>query len=383
MKVHDLFAAGVLMFSSLAMPGFSAGLEPLEQLGKQIFFDTRLSLPPGQSCASCHDPTAGLADPNHLSVSDGAVLSRVGNRNAQSIAYAMFSPPLYFDDVNLSIAIPEGQYKGGLFWDGRSNTLEDQAKQPFTNPLEMHNPSGKTVVLAVRQSPYSQLFEQVFGPMAFGNIDLAYENVAKALAAYMRSREVSPFTSKYDYWKKGEAQFTAAEMNGYMLFQPMGKGHCANCHAEGDLGLFTNFGHQNLGTPRNPDLPYYFLPQPLNPAGINYIDRGVGDFLRASGYPEEVAAKEDGKVKIPSLRNCAVTAPYTHNGFHKTLREVVVFNNTRDLPGAGFPDAEVPETVHRHPMAMPGTLGRLGLTDQEIDDIVAFLGTLTDGYVSP
>lgn len=122
------------------------------------------------------------------------------------------------------------------------------------------------------------------------------------------------------------------------------------------------------------------MPARFNPDGEDYIDRGLGDFLRKAGYPEEEAAKEDGKVKIPSLRNCEVTAPYTHNGYHQTLKELVVFNSTHDLPESNYPPAEVPETVHRHPMAMAGTLGRLGLTDQEIDDIVAFLGTLTDGY---
>jgi cytochrome c peroxidase len=204
----------------------------------------------------------------------------------------------------------------------------------------------------------------------------AYDFVAQALAAYMRSPEVNPFTSKYDYWKKGLAEFTESEERGYLLLT--GKARCFNCHGE---PYFTNFGHQNLGTPRNPGLPYYYLPQSFNPDGEDYIDRGLGDFLRSVGYPEEQAAKEDGKFKIPSLRNSAITAPYTHNGYHQTLRDVVVFNNTRDLPEAGWPEAEVPETVHRHPMAMPGTLGRLGLSDQEIDDIVVFLHTLTDGYV--
>jgi cytochrome c peroxidase len=356
-------------------------LTSLETLGKAIFFDSNLSLPPGQSCASCHDPSAGFTDLNHLAVSQGAIPNRVGNRNSQSVAYAMFSPALYYDADNITPAIPEGQFKGGLFWDGRADTLEDQAKQPFLNPLEMHNPNKTTVVAAVRLARYADLFKTVFGPSSLKNVEQAYEYIAQALAAYMRSSEVSPFTSKYDYWKKGEAEFTASELRGYMLIQPMGKGRCANCHEEGPLGLFTNFGHQNLGTPRNPDLPYYFLPTALNPDGIHYIDRGLGDFLRSAGYPEEQAAKEDGKFKIPSLRNCAVTAPYTHNGYHQTLRDVVVFNNTRDLPEANWPEAEVPETVHRHPMAMPGTLGRLGLNDQEIDDIVAFLNTLTDGYV--
>jgi cytochrome c peroxidase len=344
-------------------------------LGKAIFFDSNLSLPPGQSCATCHDPAAGFADPNHLAVSQGAIPVRFGNRNAQSVSYATFSPQLYFDPTT-SPAIPEGKYVGGLFWDGRADTLEDQAKQPFLNPLEMHNPSMKTVVVAVRRSEYAGLFLEVFGPSSLKDVGQAYDFVAQALAAYMRSTEVNPFTSKYDFWKKGEAQYTEAEERGYFLFT--GKARCFNCHGE---PLFTNFGHQNLGTPRNPDLPYYFLPPSLNPDGADYIDRGLGDFLRSVGFSEEQAAIEDGKFKIPSLRNCAVTAPYTHNGYHQTLHEVVVFNNTRDLPTANWPEAEVPETVHRHPMSMPGTLGRLGLTDQEIDDIVAFLNTLTDGYL--
>lgn len=363
--------------SPVLAQGPTAGGSDMVALGKAIFFDTNLSVPRGQACVSCHDPAAGFTDPTHEAVSRGALPWRVGSRNAQSISYAMYSPELYFDPATTP-AIPEGQYKGGLFWDGRVSTLEEQAMQPFLNRLEMNNPSELTVVLAVRFSRYAKLYRQVFGPILLWDVDSAYENVAQALAAYMRSPEVNPFTSKYDYWLRGEAEFTQPEMNGYLLFTGTQRGRCFNCHSE---PYFTNFGHQNLGTPRNPDLPYYNLPRWLNPDGADFIDRGMGDYLRSAGYPEEEAAREDGKWKIPSLRNCAVTAPYTHNGYHQTLREVVVFNNTRDLPEAGWPAAEVPETVHRHPMAMPGTLGRLGLTDQEIDDIVAFLETLTDGYV--
>jgi cytochrome c peroxidase len=382
---HLVLGTAVLILAA-AVPAFvptqpGGGDDPaLIQLGKLIFFDDTLSRPIGQSCASCHDPAYGFADPHGSSpVSHGAIRSRVGNRNAQSVAYAMYSPELYFDPATTP-AIPEGQYKGGLFWDARANTLEEQAKMPFLNPLEMHCQKPKEVVLSVRRSAYAELFREVFEPNAFDDRDAAFDNIAKALAAYMRSPEVNPFTSKYDYWKKGEAAFTEAELRGYQLIQPMGKARCANCHMEGPLGLFTNFGHQNLGTPRNEALPYYYLPRPLNPDGEAYVDRGIGDFLRKAGYPEAQAAKEDGKFKIPSLRICAVTPPYTHNGYHETLRKVVMFNNTRDLLEFGWPQAEVPQTVHRHPMAMPGTLGRLGLTDAEIDDIVAFLETLTDGY---
>ncbi|MBI2907998.1 MAG: c-type cytochrome [Chloroflexi bacterium] len=372
-----VFGLVVIYAGHVAARGPVSEPDDMVGLGKAIFFDTTLSTPPGQSCASCHDPKMGFADPDaDLPVSQGAIEVRFGNRNAQSVAYAAFAPALYYDPATTP-AIPEGQYKGGLFWDGRVNSLEEQAREPFLNPLEMHNPNRTTVVVAVRRSEYADLFKGVFGGSALGDVDYAYECIAQALAAYMRSPEVSPFTSKYDYWRKGEARFTESELRGYKLFQPMGKARCANCHEE---DIFTNFGHQNLGTPRNPELPYYYLPASLNPDGVDYVDRGLGDFLRSAGYSEEEAASEDGKFKIPSLRNCAVTAPYTHNGYHTTLREVVVFNNTRDLPGSAYPAPEVAENVHRHPMVMPGTLGRLGLTDQEIDDIVAFLQTLTDGY---
>ena len=383
-SIYILIALALVIGLSLAWQQSSAlaqdsdpGAGSIVSLGKAIFFDSDLSRPHGQSCASCHDPAAGFADPDHLAVSQGAIPSRFGNRNAQSVSYSMFSPQMYFDPTTTP-AIPEGKYVGGLFWDGRADTLEDQAKQPFLNPLEMHNPNKKAVILSVRRADFAGLFKTVFGSSSLQDVEQAYEYVAQALAAYMRSPEVNPFTSKYDYWKKGQVEFTEAELRGYLLFTGTQRGRCFNCHSE---PYFTNFGHQNLGTPRNPELPYYFLPPGLNPDGVDYIDRGLGDFLRSAGYPEEQAAKEDGKFKIPSLRNCAVTAPYTHNGYHETLRDVVVFNNTRDLPEANWPEPEVPETVHRHPMAMPGTLGRLGLNDQEIDDIVAFLHTLTDGYV--
>jgi cytochrome c peroxidase len=356
-------------------------------LGKAIFFDTSLSKPVGQSCASCHDPATAFADPTRVAVSGGAVRSRFGNRNASSAAYATFSPQLHYDPTARP-GIMEGMYVGGLFWDGRVNTLEEQAQAPFLNPLEMHNPDKKTVVLAVGQSEYADLFKEIFGEKSLDDTDAAYTNIAQAIAAYERSSEVNAFTSKYDYWKKGEAQFTESELRGYMLFTDttMMGAKCANCHSVSrdesqSPSLFTNFGHQNIGVPRNPELPYYSLPRPLNPDGANYVDRGLGDFLRSAGYSEEEAAKEDGKFKIPSLRNSAVTAPYEHNGVFKTLREVVMFNNTRDVSAAAWPAPEVPQNVHRHMPPMPRTFGQLGLTDQQVDDIVAFLQTLTDGYL--
>lgn len=380
----------LLGVGTFALLGTSHAQDPqndLVSLGKAIFFDTNLSKPVGQSCASCHDPAAGFADPHaNQPVSQGAIQSWCGNRNAPAAAYAMFSPELYYDPT-MRPGIMEGMYVGGLFWDGRVNTLEDQAKAPFLNPLEMHNPNKKTAVLAVRQSDYSELFKEMFGQNSLEDVDTAYDYIAQAIAAYERSPEVNPFTSKYDYWTAGQAELTESEMRGYMLFTntTMMGAKCANCHAVSpdeteSPSLFTNFGYQNLGVPRNTELPFYYLPPTLNPDGVNYIDRGLGDFLRSIGTSEDQAAKEDGKFKIPSLRNCAVTPPYEHNGIFTTLREVVMFNNTRDVPEAGWPAPEVSENVHRHMPPMPRTFGQLGLTDQQVDDIVAFLQTLTDGY---
>ena len=395
-----LAAAGTMVMVLGLMSGivFAKDSNPVEgdivALGKAIFFDPSLSQPEGQSCASCHDPAVGFADPRtSLPVSKGAIQSRFGNRNAPGAAYTMYSPELYYDPT-MRPGIMEGMYVGGLFWDGRANTLKEQAMGPFLNPLEMNNPSAKTVVLAVRQSEYADLFKKVFGEESLddlnteSNINAAYEHIAEAIAAYERSSEVNPFTSKYDYWKKGEAQFTESELRGYMLFtnRSMMGAKCANCHSVSSdeslsPSLFTNFGYQNIGAPPNPDLPYYSLPKPFNPEGANFIDLGLGNYLRSIGVSEEQAAKEDGKFKIPSLRNCAITAPYEHNGVFTTLREVVMFNNTRDVSAAAWPAPEVPQNVHRHMPPMPRTFGQLGLTDQQVDDIVAFLQTLTDGYL--
>ena len=151
----------------------AADNDDLIALGRDIFYDTHLSRPVGQSCASCHDPADGYAHPNaNIPTSQGAIQSRYGNRNANSITYAMFSPELYYDP-NPSPGVMEGQYKGGLFWDSRADTLEEQAKGPFLNPLEMHNPNKNTVVLTVRQSNYADLFKSVFGASAFDDIDIA------------------------------------------------------------------------------------------------------------------------------------------------------------------------------------------------------------------
>lgn len=377
-KIVTLAFSSVLALSSIAY----ADEDPdLIALGKALFFDNNLSYPEGQSCATCHQPASGFADPNHLlPVAQGALRQFFGPRNVPSTAYAAFSPPLYWDPTPSQGNMMQGMYVGGLFWDGRTDTLEDQAKLPFTNPLEMHNPSKNAVVKAIRNSDYAIDFTFVFGPDSLQDAETAFQNAAEAIAAYERSEEMNPFHSKFDLYLDGKIQLTPAEANGLALFT--GKAKCFNCHSmdspPGGKPLFTNFGYQNLGVPANPENLYYRMPVEFNAAGENYVDLGLGGVLAESGDPNADAGMQNGKFKIPSLRNVALTAPYEHNGVFKTLREVVMFNNTRDVPEANWPPPEVPENVHRHMPPMPGFFGQLGLTDTEVNDIVAFLKTLTD-----
>ncbi len=143
----------VIIFILAAAPALQAGvvLTPRQELGKRLFFDANLSDPPGQSCASCHDPAAGFADPDkNLPVSEGVVAGRFGKRNTPTAAYARYSRFFAPDPA-----------QGGQFWDGRARTLTEQAKQPFLNPVEMHN-TVAGVVRAVKSDPnYYALFEAV------------------------------------------------------------------------------------------------------------------------------------------------------------------------------------------------------------------------------
>lgn len=349
----------------------SADIQTLKAgLGSRIFADTNLSEPAGQSCASCHEAQAGFADPNTDStrpVSEGAVTGRFGNRNAPTAAYTAFIPPF---GINLA-----GDYVGGQFVDGRAATLPEQAKAPFLNPLEMANPDAASVVDKIRNSNYAALFEQVYGTGSLNNVQTAFDQVADAVAAFERTSVFSPFTSKFDYFLAGQVQFTAQEMRGFILFD--GKGLCFSCH---ESLLFTNHTYSNIGVPKNPDNPFYTMPLQYNPAGPGFVDLGLG------ANPAVMSIAENGKFRVPTLRNVALTAPYMHNGVFQTLDQVVNFYNSRDVlpvcptdviqPGC-WPLPEVPVNIDTVLM------GNLGLTAAEVSDIVAFLQTLTDGFVPP
>lgn len=342
-----------LLFASAAM-----ALTNKQTLGKHIYFDADLSEPSGLSCAGCHWPTAGWVDPDQsLPVSAGIMPDTYGGRNAPTSGYAATSPTFFYCETC-------DEYIGGQFWDGRAATLADQAKGPFLNPVEMGNPDKAAVVDDVAASVYADLFTQVYGPDAFTNVDAAYDSIADAIAAYERSREVCSYTSVYDQYMAGAATLTAHEKAGLKLFT--GKAGCSGCHSRGSAAAkpsaFTTHKYANLGVPVNSDL------LTLADLPSDWRDPGLGGYLAAAGLP--YVDQNVGKMKIPTLRNVALTAPYTHNGSFTTLHEMVSFLNTRDVPGLWF----APETADN----VTTKVGDLGLTDAEVDDLVAFLTTLTD-----
>jgi len=372
--------AAALILPALADTPSNSRQAAKAQLGQALFFDPSLSSPAGQSCATCHDASAALTDPDRrLPVSKGVLPGRAGNRNTPTAMYAAFSPAFHFDKE-------EGLYVGGQFLDGRAATLEEQAKGPFLNLLEMANPDKQSVVEKVRRAAYRAQFDSVFGKGALDDTEQAYARIAEALAAFERTPQFSPFSSKYDAWLAGKAKLSRQEMRGLRLFEAEDKGNCAACHpsqpgSSGEPPLFTDFTYDNLGVPRNPDNPFYKLPAQLNPAGALWVDRGLGATVNKRS--------EDGKFKVPTLRNIELTGPYMHNGYFKTLRGTVLFYNDRDrkprcsksrvaedaaLKQKCWPAPEVASNVNRD------ELGDLGLTAREIDDIVAFMKTLTDGW---
>jgi len=399
-----IWMCAVILMLTTAI-GTAAALTDDEKLGKKIFFDKELSINKNQACAACHAPQVGFTGPDSIinvlgSVYEGSVPGRFGNRKPPAAAYAGDSPVLNNDT---------GTWIGGMFWDGRAtgqtlgDPLAEQAKGPFLNPMEQGLPDAACVVYRIVTSDYKDLYQQVWGKLNIqwpkkvcseavtlssgdqDKVNTAYNNIARSIAAYERSKEVNSFTSKYDDYLKGKKKLTPQEMRGLELFN--GSAMCANCHVP---PLFTDFTYDNLGIPKNLMNPFYYESawNGLG-GGINWIDYGFGGFFNIE--------TENGKHKVPTLRNVdkkpypSFIKAYGHNGYFKSLKEIVHFYNTRDSldkcsaivppqdpkPGLNcWPDPEVLDNMNTLEM------GDLGLTDSQEDDIVAFLKTLTDRYES-
>ena len=361
----------------------NVSLTPIEQLGKGIYFD-KISSPNSMACADCHAPSTGFTGPMaginiHGSVYRGADAQNFGNRKPPSAAYATFSPKLHYemdgDDV---------LFIGGNFWDGRAtgerlgSPAAEQALGPFLNPAEHNLPDMKSVLMKIAKSKYSSMWTTVWGePLKYETdqeIRDNYDRVGLSIAAYEASAEVNQFSSKFDYVQMGLASFTDEEALGFALFNDEDKGKCALCHlSEGNQPLFTDFTFDNLGVPKNPENPVY----KNNPG---YIDPGLGGFLASRTDYKMYADDNMGKHKVPTLRNVdkrpgnGFTKAYMHNGVFKSLKEVVHFYNTRDV--ASWPEPEFAQNVNHE------ELGNLGLSDAEENAIVAFMKTLSDGYVN-
>jgi cytochrome c peroxidase len=388
-----------------AEPAVTYALTPSEELGKAIFFDKSLSVNGNQSCAACHTPKAGWTGPDPKinatgAVYEGSISGRFGNRKPPSSAYATFSPVLHYVTEN-----NEALFIGGNFWNGRAtgerlgNPAADQALGPFLNPVEQALSSPAEVVSRVCNGTYTGLFLEVWGPDACNpdKVDTAYDNIARSVAAFEASPESNAFTSKYDYFLKGQAKLTLIEKIGLDLFK--GKAKCANCHIldagpDGQPPLFTDFTYDNIGVPRNPDNPFYTQSE-FNPEGSAWVDLGLGEFLSSRTEYQQFASANRGKQKVPTLRNVdkrpyrGFPKAYAHNGYFKSLKGIVHFYNTRDakptcrnpftreadaLAQNCWPAPEVPENVNTREM------GNLHLTNAQENAIVAFLKTLSDGY---
>jgi cytochrome c peroxidase len=367
--------------------GFTSGVTKAE-LGRKIFIDTDLSSSRNQSCASCHDLSApnlnGFADPDPdvtktAPVSEGSEedVGAFGNRNAPTVSYASFIPD--FGTLTAAGVAQSGdtpsKYRGGQFLDGRALNLVEQAKGPFLNPVEMNLSTKAVVVARVAESNYANDFIAVYGSGAFDNTNTAFDNIADAIAAFEKTAELNPFSSKYDAFirDRGNNPLSIEEANGLALFKDETRAKCTKCHTLNDStdavpsdSLFTNFEYYNIGVPVNLDNPSYPT-----------VDKGLGGGGNLAVEPADITAgTEDGKFRVPTLRNVGVTGPYMHNGAHATLEEVI---NHYDQFGTDNITPEVATNIANEMGDV--TIGNsIGLTVEEVADIKAFLLTLTDGY---
>ena len=422
-------------------------VQQIELLGKLLLFDKYLSVNRNEACAFCHMPESGFTGPiseinRTTGAYPGSVRTRFSERKPQTHTYAPLSPVLHYNEG-------QGDLVGGNFWDMRAtgrrlgNPAAEQAEGPPVNPTEMALPDIACSVYRASQRPYRALFESVWGTQAFaiswpvgteevcdqpgppsaddptpvhlsaadrGRAATTFDQMAQSIAGYEASHEVTAFSSKYDAVLAGKAQFTPQEQEGYDLFRAKAK--CNQCHRDGGPGedpLFTDFTASNIGTPANPDLPYYAEGEPdargyvANKSGASFVDLGVGGFL-ANGHPlsqpsavdtrwRPLASQNRGRFQVPTLRNVDkrpnpdFVKAYGHNGYFKSLGQIVHFYNTRDAlprcaahdPGEGTSCWPAPETIEN---MNKSKVGNLGLSDKEEDALVSFLQTLTDGFSS-
>ena len=378
-------------------------LSAVALLGRTIFFDTALSASRRMSCASCHDPAHAYGPPDDRPVRlGGPTLHDQGRRAVPSLRYldrvppfAIGPNPLEAEDARRGPAAPPASAagatvpRGGLFWDGRASTLQQQAEAPLFDPLEMANRDTAAVVAALR-ARYGKRLEQLFGSGAVADPIRLLDEAMFAVARFeIEDSSFHPYSSKYDAYLEGKAVLTAAERRGLAVFEDSSKGNCAGCHLDrpgpdGTPPAFTDYEYEALGVPRNDSI-------------VSSRDPGFHDLGLCGPIRADLAAVPGlcGLFRTPSLRNAASRGVFFHNGVYHSLEQVVDFYTFRDiapervypLDSAGRPDrfgdlaARYRSNVDtsdppldRHAGAPPG------MTARDRRDLVAFLRTLSDGY---
>ncbi|MFM0367725.1 cytochrome-c peroxidase [Paraburkholderia aspalathi] len=395
-----------------------APLSAVALLGKQIFYDQTLSASGTQSCASCHSAQHSYAPDNAFPVQlGGAHMNQAGYRPPPSLTYLYRQAPFSIGpdqgdtDVPVDMtqlasqaagvqraqktalaapAAPAMVPQGGLFWDGRADTLQIQAIGPLMNPVEMANATQEDVARKLLQTKYLDQFKQIFGAGIVNNPSLLISEAMFAVGRYQtEDQSFHAFTSKYDYWLEGKARLTHAELHGLQLFNDKDKANCAGCHLsqpskDGLPPVFTDTQYEALGVPRNPAIPANKDPK--------FFDMGVCGPFRDDMKKE---TQYCGMFLTPTLRNVAERKVYFHNGVYHDLKQVMDFYNLRNTaPEKIYPrDAsgkvqkynDLPAQYHANVDVADAPFDRKfgdqpAMTDQDIQDIIAFMKTLSDGY---
>ena len=366
----------------------------LAALGRKLFNDVSLSGSGQMACATCHDPAHAFGPAGAEPVRYGGKdMQQPGLRAVPSLRYLQAVPQFtehYFepeDDGDESI---DNGPTGGLTWDGRVDRGRQQAAAPLLSPYEMANDDAAGVVAKVRNADYAGELQKIFGAGVFDKNGRAFAAITEALEAYEQSpSDFYPYSSKYDAYLAGRAKLSAPEARGLALFNDEAKGNCASCHRsepdnDGTPPQFTDYGMIALGVPRNNAIPAN--------ADAKYFDLGLCGPLRTDLRDKPQYC---GLFRTPSLRNVATRKIFYHNGLSHSLHGAVAFYVERDTdPGKWYPrnpDGSVRKfddlpavyhgNINREPPfgQKPGDPPRL--SDAEIDDVVAFLKTLTDGYI--
>ncbi len=365
--VVALFVGGCALFNSTPK---EIDKQLQANLGQALFFDVSLSQNQTQSCSTCHNPEFAFVDPRDNGIDKMVSLGddgkSLGDRQAPTASYAMFSPKFHYDKK-------KKKYIGGQFFDGRERDLAGQAGGPPLNPVEMGMKDKKSVVERLKKNDfYVKSMKTLYGDDIFEDTDKAYLMMTKSIEAYEQTYEFAPFDSKYDRYLRGEYELSPLEDLGKSLFFSNNNTNCSTCHmlkGEDRKGeTFTNYEYHNIGVPINK------IVRAKNGSKKGFIDDGL------LANPHVSDKKEQGKYKVPTLRNIAVTAPYMHNGVFKDLKTVVEFYDKYNNPERTInPETKKPwdDAEVKHSIALK-ELRAKKLSDRKVDALVAFMKLLTD-----